>query len=194
MLNIQYGVCFGTVFSYLFYVVESPPTYKVGFVVDAVTFMPFAGILCYFFLDWVLANRACEVILNRKGLADSRLLLLSVGIWFLGVCVILVTSSDSRKYWIVACYFLVVGAYQLINFLVNFYEVSPWGQLVGYYLSTSTIVIGFYLLSVAIISASGVVEITKDLTEILPYVVWSVTAIKALHYFSFSTLAKGTNS
>lgn len=172
LLNIQYGVCFGVIFS-LCFIHNSDHT---TFAVSISNVFPFLALLLYFFLDWLLAN------FLRDKIQFNIFLLLgwSLTIWFLGTVVNLVNSVSPAKYVLVASYAFVVGLYHLTAYCSKLYPIDQGPKVVGILLSAPLVLLGLYFLAQTLPPVLHAAGTETEVASILGYIVAGMIILKLL--------------
>ena len=177
LLNIQYGVCFGVIFSLCFYLNSTPPKFNITLTIPWDNPIPFAGLVFYFFLDWIHANWLKEKIQFNLWLV----LLWSIAIWCLGSVVTMTNSSNVSKYLLIGSYVSVVGIYHLISYLKKLYPLPSGSLMIGVFSSSIIALIGIYFLFNALLLFFQIVKTNSHLEAILSEIVVCLVVVKIFH-------------
>lgn len=95
LLNIQYGVVFGAIFTFCFDQVPQSPIVTVA--ISSKQSLPFFCILGYFFLDWMTANVVVKLKRNDIPIPFTYYLFCTLAIWFLGSLVVLMRNINTEN-------------------------------------------------------------------------------------------------
>lgn len=147
LLNIQYGVCFGVIFSQTFYALPSSSIeghFDIVLLLPWSLLWPFSLLILYLFLDWLIAN----IVRKQVRAHLSNIFLWSVAIWTLGfvINVARVDGDDWNLY--VGGYIAAVSVYHVLAFSLNVYRLKPHGALLlGLLVSVLTFLLGLLLVT-----------------------------------------------
>lgn len=172
LFNIQYGVCFGAIFSNCF--VQNSDS--INFSVSNSHLLPFLALLLYFFLDWLIAN------FLRDKIRFSIILLLgwSLTIWFLGTVIILIRSTYAIKYGLVGFYTFYIGLYQLWAYCSKLYPIDHGPKIVGMYFSAPFFLIGLFFMYQVYLLLFTEYATETEVADILVYVLSGMIFLKYL--------------
>lgn len=132
LINLQYGVCFGFLFS-TFFSVEESGTLNVHLKLLS-DYWAFYVMLLYFFLEWGIYNLTKDQVTYNV----VEILLMSIGIWFLGYVTLLPRSNTN-----IATGQMLLGAYFFIANILRwiFYAKTQGTKERKIYFNTSISVI-----------------------------------------------------
>jgi len=146
LFNVQYGVCFGVVFSNHFISPENQQAVLYNLPSEPQIWIAGLILTLYFFFDWGTMN--VLRILKQKikeQISLIRIILMSIWIWFLGTVVILAGSDETAKFIILALYAFTVGLYHSYNYFMKWYPVAGFIQMLGILLSIKTVFLSLIL-------------------------------------------------
>lgn len=197
LLNLQYGVCFGVIFSLFFDIPEKGSFRDIRITImpiEGTHFIIFFGMLFYFFLDWATLNFLKDIV----KFSLTRTVVLSIFVWFLGSIVITVSTSSEARFLLFVLYALPAGFYHLTNYATGWYKVqnaSGGGSLlVGILFSVAWILLSLWL-SVVLLSAHHRPTLMDSMHELSSYSVFGLLLLKFLHVANLRNLSlQSTNA
>ena len=155
LINLQYGVCFGFIFSSFFSFNEPDHTIKIQ-LGSGINYVIFFALIFYFFLDWALFNTS----VNHFEPSIPKSIILSMGIWGLGLITLVPRNSSYSQevnIILVGIYYFMAGTFKLFFYTKGWYSVSgsnlverkPFSDgtnLVGGLASTVQIILSSYFI------------------------------------------------
>lgn len=172
LINLQYGVCFGSVFALLFYL-NPPPKLDVVFIIPSLPLiLPFIFLWLYYILDWLIAN-----LLKEKLTSVWYVILWTLAIWSLGCIIIMVNSVGSLKYFLLSSYAILTGMY---NFLLLKFRATAL-EILWIFGVAITILLGLYLLYQSIIFEYGHI-MEGDIKPIIPLFAFGLLYTKIMRF------------
>jgi len=173
LVNLQYGVCFGFIFS-TFFSVETSGTLRIH-LQWLPAYWEFYLLLFYFFLDWGMFN----LTKNHLNYEIGEILLTSIGIWSLGYITLLPRSETSLPIGqiLFGTYFLFAGFQRFYFYAFKRYYVgneeiiNPASSMTGSILTFFQIALSlFALLSASLVVLFSVNTTSSDLVSLLLYI------------------------
>lgn len=184
LLNIQYGVCFGALFSLCFYLKPLVPDttaagdrlaeeFQLVVAVPSGSTLPFAILLVYFFLDWTFAN----FLRTKIEFGLTRVLLWSLAIWSLGAVVLLTKGANDARFVATAVYVFPVSIYQLVEHARGTYGDSLL-RFAGLSVSTIFVILSLLALVIAVFISLGWLADNPDASRFLTVLVGAMVLTK----------------
>jgi hypothetical protein len=155
ILNIHYGACLSVIFA-----LSIAPELNINnlgnlkYLFASGTPLIYFVLLCYFFLDCIVAN-------TRKGeYIDDPIYVFGalVWIWFLGFCIVICKSQHSEKYVVLPIYIIVARTYQAYLYIFRKYVTDEFMRLAGTLATIWSIEFAIVLLSLGSAIAYGLVK------------------------------------
>lgn len=173
LLNLQYGVCFGFIFS-TFFSVGSTGVLQIH-LQWVPHFWEFYLLLFYFFLDWGMFN----LTKNHLNYKIGEILVTSIGIWALGYVTLLPRSETSLPIGqlLLGIYFLLAGIQRFYFYALKRYYIgdeemiNPASSLAGSILTFFQIGLSLLvILSAASALFFSINPLANDLISFLIYI------------------------
>ncbi len=175
LINIQYGVAFGAIFSFCFDHVPGSSTIRIA--ITPCNILPFLGLIIYFLLDWLTANFAR----TKYKFEDWVIYLWSLAIWYLGSLVVLMNSEDNLGYMGLSLYLIVAGLFDVFGYRNKFYTLANIRSLLWMNLAGMKIIVGLIVFLQAIVVVYG--GANTSLKFIATILIFVVSGMKMLRYY-----------
>jgi hypothetical protein len=183
LINIQYGVMFGVVFSFSFYLGHQPSSHHVIPAIYSENTVLFVSLLCYCIVSWVTAN----LLLHRLVSCTPFIIVTwTFAIWSLGVVVVMVNSLGSVRYLLLGCYVSTAALYDLIAYRDICYRTTALSAIVWLLLAGFSVPLGLMLLIPSFFVVSELAKSAIDFGIIPLAVVWVFLAIRIARFFYIS--------
>ena len=109
LMNIQYAVMFGLIFSFTFSV-DSCPKSHIATAIRHEIFFVFVPLLLYFLIDWARSNFLWE----RITFSFFIVFFWTLGIWSLGLIIVMSNALGSLRHVLLAAYIVCVSIYDIV--------------------------------------------------------------------------------
>ncbi len=163
LINIQYGACFGVMFSLLIAVDSVTKIGDVKILIHPSAYLIAPMLLVYFFADWIGTNL-------RRSFIDTtvpQLVLICVWVWFLGFVFLISKGSSDDKLLFAGLYMTSVGIYHFSLYHFGHYYTKDFNSVLGYIFSGIIIVVGLLLMLSGAIALNAIRAIDDNFLAIL---------------------------
>ncbi|MFC2082327.1 hypothetical protein ACFLQT_01205 [Bacteroidota bacterium] len=138
LLNLQYGVVFGAIFSLMFSHTTQGTIHGIEFTISESNLLIFFLLLVYFVLDWISAN----YFKNEYANTPTKIFLWSSAIWIIGGVIIYINSISILRYFVFSVYVIIIGLYDLFLYSDDFHS-GNLSSILWMFLSVIKTLVGF---------------------------------------------------
>lgn len=156
LINIQYAVMFGIIFTFSFYLNNNQSNFHIIPAISSNNIWLFILLLFYFLISWVTSN----YIRGNIEFTPFYIVTWTIAIWYLGAVVIMINSLGSFKYLFLSSYISIVSLYDFIAYGDNsFYCTDTLSSIIWKFFTGISLILGFFLLIPTLIVTLDLIKI-----------------------------------